>query len=175
MTQVHVQQVRLVAPGDIQGEITSRRERRYLVDQDTAANVAKALKGHEDKQHPSYMVHTTYLSSKGAPYRLRQYDGDSPLQLESKTRDITGRTLKARFKLTEQPPKARYQGSVSYSRRAFNLNGSRVTIDSNVQTTGKSLQSVVVEVKGPTIPTQLNDLLPDESLAFGKRTWALGP
>jgi hypothetical protein len=169
-SKLRLRSLDLLVLSDVEGSITDRRERRYLLDE--ADEIASALKDFKASRHPNYLVTTTYLGYLGVPYRLRQYDGGSDFKLECKQR-VGGRTLKIGFDTGEDIRRANYEASVTYKRQAFEVNGTRVTIDTDVRSLARKLNSTVVEVKGPTVPSEIASLLPSEDTRFGKRRWAL--
>ena len=62
--------------------------------------------------------------------------------------------------------------TVTYNRKAIDGSDYRVTIDRGVTSNGRTLEAVVVEVKGKC-PLFLKHLLPTRDKQFSKSRWAL--
>ena len=115
--------------------------------------------------------------------RLRSYNDEPTLWLETKEHRPGGRVIKHRRRVDCAPTGLAVVGLVSYERTAFEDAGLRVTIDTDVRAYSalieyQYLSEIVVEVKlsssSNQTPTWLADLLPAEAQNWSKSKWMLG-
>lgn len=121
----------------------------------------------------SYGVQTLYLGEvAGYRIRLRSYDGNGHWWLERKRR-VDEEVSKKRWLVGAIALDAvRPEATTQYSRVAFEIEGSRITVDSAVTDgLGRRLGGSVVEIKG-TSPPFVH--LPEPDPSFSKFKWATG-
>ena len=115
--------------------------------------------------------------------RLRSYNDEPTLWLETKEHRPGGWVIKHRRRVDYAPTKLAVVGLVSYERTAFEDARLRVTIDTDVRAYSaligyQYLSEIVIEVKSSSssnrVPTWLANLLPPVAQNWSKSKWMLG-
>jgi hypothetical protein len=138
-----------------------------------------------------YRVRTLYLDTPEGTWsvpsnskfnlkmRLRSYNDENLLWLESKSRSKNGNVTKHRYIVSEPPRGYRTVAEVRYRREAFQKSSLRVTVDTHITAIhANGLQTcfprAVVEVKTKREPPKwLRKVLPDTPDRWSKVRWAL--
>ena len=164
MTQRFVRAERRYLASELDEKV---EERRYLVAATTA------LVGEMDKRAApeTYLIRTDYIEGPEdkARHRLRFYNGEKAGWHEKKHRRGVV-VYKSREPAETMPAGFHRVIGVTYTRRAWQVGKTRLTLDAGVRSDDKALPLQVLEVKGP-IPRWLKKLLPQRA-DFSKRRWA---
>ena len=155
-----------------------REERRYLLGLDRMPFVSALLDGHAEPR--AYGVRTVYLGSRGpTKWRIRYYDGGFGWLERKRRRGYL--VVKHRQMLGEGDDRSLRMSpvaGVTYQRLAWEFDGIRVTLDSDVRegwsasASLRTLDVAVLEVKGKCVPSWLRAVLPQRARSFSKRKWA---